>query len=217
MRRLAADRRARLVRSAADLLQLAVEALEVIQLRLQGDTPEAQLLWDTRIRRPKAENEISDYLWQRLTDQLRGRGVVVGREVQVRRTHPAGIPERTDLRIEATAARSEAGEAAVTVVGEVKAAWSPELMTAMQSQLVGRYMTDIGTAYGLYIVLWFDPTWWAAGQGQRDRNRILSLDRESVLTRLREQASALTAQGLHIEVVMLDMSYKRPQPTARRH
>jgi len=101
----------------------------------------------------------------------------------------------------------------LTVVGEVKAAWNDELMTAMRSQLVDRYMVDIGTKYGLYIVLWFDTGWWAPDQGRSDRNRVAGLDRASVLKQLRDQACALAADGFHIEVVMLDMSYERPTPT----
>src|SRR2546430_6913748 len=42
-------------RSAEELLRATVAALHAIQRRLQGDTPEAQLLWDTRVRRPKTE------------------------------------------------------------------------------------------------------------------------------------------------------------------
>src|SRR6185437_4128366 len=119
-RRLAFDRRVRLVRSPEELLHATVAALEAIQRRLQADTPEAQLLWDTRIRRPKTEEEASDYLRQRLNDLIGGRGATANREVQVRRVQPTGIPERTDLRIDAPAADPRTGEAPIlTIVGEV--------------------------------------------------------------------------------------------------
>ena len=102
LRRLAADRRVRLVRSPEELLRTIVAALEVVQKRLQADTPEAQFL-DTRVRRPKTEEEASDYLRQRLHDLIGGRGAMANREVQVRRPQPTGIPERTDLRVDAPA------------------------------------------------------------------------------------------------------------------
>jgi hypothetical protein len=214
LKRLAADHHTRLVRSADELLRAAVAALDAVQRRLQADTPEAQLLWDTRVRRPKTEEEASDYLRQRLNDLLGGRGAMVNREVQVRRINPSGIPERTDLRIDAAAADPQTGEAPIlTIVGEVKGAWNSELSTAMQSQLVDRYMLDTGTKHGLYIVLWFDVGWWAADQGFRDRNRVARLDRASVLQDLRRQASALAADGFRVEVIMLDMSYERPALT----
>jgi hypothetical protein len=213
LRRLAADRRARLVRSAEELLRVTVKGLDAIQQRLQGDTPEAHLLWDTRVRRPKTEEEASDYLQQRLNDLIGPRGAVVNREVQVRRNRPAGIPERTDLRIDATAADPGTAEAPViTVVGEVKAAWNADLITAMSSQLAGRYMLDTGTTHGLYVVLWFDTGWWSPTQGASDRNRVARLDRAQVLQDLRQEATALAADGYTIEVVMLNMSYERPDP-----
>jgi hypothetical protein len=213
LRRLAADHQARLVRSAEELLRATVAALHAIQRRLQGDTPEAQLLWDTRVRRPKTEEEASDYLRQMLNDQIGHRGAIVNREVQVRRVRPTGIPERADLRVDAPAADLRTGEAPVlTIVGEVKAAWNPELSTAMRSQLADRYMLDTGTRHGLYIVLWFDVGWWAADHGAKDRNRVARLDRAVVLRDLRQQASALADDGFNIEVVMLDMSYERPVP-----
>jgi len=213
LRRLAADHRTRLVRSAEELLRVTADALDAVQRRLQADTPEAQLLWDTRVRRPKTEEEASDYLRQRVNDLIGGRGIMVNREVQVRRVKPSGIPERTDLRVDATAADPRTGEAPVlTIVGEVKAAWNPELTTAMRSQLVDRYMLDTGTRHGLYIVLWFDVAWWAPTQGTRDRNRVAGLDRASVMQDLRQQADALADDGFNVAVVMLDMSYERPAP-----
>jgi hypothetical protein len=217
LKRLAADHHTRLVRSAEELLGATVTALDAVQSRLQGDTPEAQLLWDSRIRRPKTEEEASDYLRQRLNDLLKERGVIVNREVQVRRIRPSGIPERTDLRVDATADDPRTGESPVlTIVGEVKAAWSSELHTAMRSQLVDRYMLDTATRHGLYIVLWFDVGWWAPEQGTRDRNRVAGLDRASVLQDLRQQACALADEGFHVEVVMLECSYERPAPSATR-
>jgi hypothetical protein len=83
---------------------------------------------------------------------------------QVRRIQPTGIPERTDLRIDAPASDPRTGEPPIlTVVGEVKAVWNTELDTAMRTQLADRYMLDTGTTHGLYIVLWFDTGWWKAG------------------------------------------------------
>ena len=179
-----------------------------------GDGPEAHLLWDTRIRRPKAEDEASNYLRQRLNDIIGGRGAMANREVQARPVNPTGIPERTDLRIDATASDPRAGGPPVlTIVGEVKAAWNTDLRTAMRSQLAERYMLDTGARWGLYIVLWFDVRWWAADQGTMDRNRVKRLDRTSVLRDLRQQAAELGNDGYNIKVVMLDMSYERPEPT----
>jgi hypothetical protein len=208
---LTSDRRTRLVRSANELLDAVHEALATIQDRLHGDTPESHLLWDTRSMRPKSEDEVSDYLHNRIKDLLQTGGAIVNREVQVRRNQPSGIGERTDLRVDAVAAHParDGVPPILTVVAEVKGAWSTELLTAIQDQLVGRYMLDIGTAHGLYIVLWPDPESWATDEGKTDRQRLANLDPESIRSKLDDQAQAAAQNGLRVDVVHLDMSYKR--------
>jgi hypothetical protein len=147
---ISADRR--LVATTADLLDVVLDALTAIQTRLAGETPESHLLWDTRQGRPKPEEEISDYLRNRLHDLLVDRRVVVSREVQVRRMG-RGIGERTDLRIDAVHTDT-ATVTPLTVVVEVKGAWNRDLMEDLRGQLVDRYMNDIGTSHGIYLVSW---------------------------------------------------------------
>jgi len=43
----------------------------------------------------------------------------------------------------------------VKAIIEVKGCWHPELETAMESQLVGRYLQDNQCPNGLYLVGWF--------------------------------------------------------------
>lgn len=140
----------------AALLRLVGEAFDDIQRRLQGQTPEAHLLWDTVAGRPKSEDEISLYLRNRLTDRLAGRGVVVNREAQVRPTSRSGVGERTDLHIDAVTQAMSTGPPTITIVGEVKGAWNPGVAGAMQSQLLDRCMRDTGSRHGVFVVAWFD-------------------------------------------------------------
>jgi hypothetical protein len=155
--------------------------------------------------RPKSEDEASDYLLHRLRDSM--SRVIVNREVQVRRNSRSGIPERSDLLIE-TVTPSE--EPRLRVVIETKGAWSKEILTAIDSQLTGRYLTDLKPAVGIYLVLWPDVDSWAEGQGQQDRNRLRALDRATVQEELSRQATAAVAQGYQIKVEHLDISYRRP-------
>jgi hypothetical protein len=137
---LAESRRARVVRSDADLLAATLGALDEIQARLQADTPSAYLLWDTHAKRPKSEEEISDYLAIELEQRLNARGVVVNREVQVRRSKPSGLAERTDLRVEAVRPDQDAMRSTGTlrIPGEVKGIWNKEVIESLETQLVQR-------------------------------------------------------------------------------
>jgi hypothetical protein len=194
----------RLVRTNQELREIVLEALGTIQERLIGETPESHLLWDTRVMRPKSEDEASDYLLHRLRDLL-GQ-VVVNREVQVRRNSRSGIPERTDLLIEAPTA---VGEPSLKVVIETKGAWSNELESAIADQLVGRYMRDFQPAEGIYLVLWPDVDSWSSTQGSEDRRRLMNLNREETEVVLDQQAEGETAEGDRVQVKHLDIPYRR--------
>lgn len=213
LRRLAVDRSARLVSSPAELCDVVEAALRDVQRRLQGDTPEAPQLWDTAARRPKEEDALSDYLQNRLTDVIGGRGVVANREVQIRRTAPRGIGERLDLRIDAVAA--DAGRyRTITVPVELKCAWHRDIDTAMREQLVDKYLADLHSRHGVYAVGWFDPTWWQAelaGLGTDARRaRVARRERDELHDLLTRQAQRLKGEGYEIRVVMLDCSFDRP-------
>lgn len=207
---LAEGRRAHIVRTDADLLAVTLEALEEIQARLQADTPSAFLLWDSHSRRPKSEEEISDYLAIELEKLLNAQGVVVNREVQVRRIKPSGLPERTDLRIEALPpdSPSEQRVGTIRLPGEVKGAWHDGVIDCMSSQLVDRYMADFQTTYGLYIVAWFDQASW----DENDRRRAKAAARggfEELQAALEEEVEKQRALGRTVVACVLDCSARR--------
>lgn len=205
---LARDRRAVLVHDPNALTAAVVEVLGEIQTRLTGGTPESHYLWDTHAGRPKSEDEISDYLANELNRALTARGVVINREVQVRRNRTSGIGERTDLLIDALPpARASMGHLSLPV--EVKGAWNEDLCTAMREQLVDRYMHDVAASDGIYLVAWPDLASWRDTLDQRRRTLAL-LDRETVESQLAAQASALALEGARVHVVHLNVDYLRP-------
>ena len=81
---LAADASRRWVTNDAELREVLVASLLRVNEALQSATPAAADLWDTSARRPKQENELSDWLKRYLDNDLHGRGIMVGREVQIR-------------------------------------------------------------------------------------------------------------------------------------
>lgn len=204
LRLLAENNRRRLVRTERELLDAVIAAFSNIQQRLVGETPESHLLWNTTPqRRPKSEDEISDYLRNRLTDELASRHAIVNREVQVRRNAPSGIGERTDLRIDAMTP----GGTPVTVVVEVKNAWNDEVTTNLPTQLVGQYMHDIGTTAGIYLVLWANPESWS---DSAPTGKVNSIARAAMVEHLDQQAHEQADHERDVRVVHLDISYLRP-------
>ena len=135
LRRLRDDVGSALIRHEDDLGALTLRTLADIAARLLDPPSEAQLLWDSHSMRPKNEEEISDYISNRLRDRLTERHVVVNREVEVRRSQPTGFGERTDVQVQAV---SLDGNERITLPIEVKGAWNKDLLTAMDTQRVKR-------------------------------------------------------------------------------
>jgi hypothetical protein len=204
--RLTKDRRRRLVRDADDLLKVVVEVLDNLQSDLSGETPMAYLLWDNVPRKaprkdskktntpdakPKDEESLSDFLKFYLSLLLERRGIVLNREVQIRRGGDGWSGELLDLRIDAVTA----GGDVVSVIVEVKGSWHAEWETAMETQLVDRYLRKNRVQHGIYLVGWFEDGRQAGGKPLEEVRKTLS-----------KQAKGLTGDGQHIQAVVLDFS-----------
>lgn len=206
--RLANDQKNTIVNNGLDLASAVVSALDTVQARLTGANPESHLLWDTHAGRPKTEDEISDYLAGQLSQDLQAQGVIVNREVQVRRNQPTGIGERIDVLVEASAT-SQPGSSRIALPIEIKGAWNAELLTAIETQLFSRYMRDLGVQDGVYLVGWPDLQSWTDSTDHRYR-ALAAIDRSKTEEELARQAEALASVGTHVRIVHLDLSYIRP-------
>ena len=157
----------RLVQSGGELLAVLVESFRRLEEKFQGETPAAPDLWNEvkpgRFR-PKDENHLSDYIKRHLEQDLKQRGIIALREVEIRRGEGTGQGERTDIHVSGVIERSEPGYFdKVSVIIEVKGCWHDKLKTAMKSQLVDRYMKDNACRHGLYVVGWFTCAQWDSG------------------------------------------------------
>ncbi|MBY6438005.1 hypothetical protein HQ602_16620 [Rhodococcus kroppenstedtii] len=210
LERLALDHRASAVTTEAALCAVVLRALVSIQERLQGDTPSAPLLWDTHARRPKPEDQVSDYLRTELQNHLSGHGGVVNREVQVRTRPGASLGERTDIRIDAMPTVAGGAYEHLTVVAEVKGCWNTEIVSSIKSQLVDRYMEDLYSRHGVYIALWFDPADWTDTDTRR-RQAAKFDSAQSMHAILQAEAEAVKPHDGQVSVVILDASLTRPR------
>jgi hypothetical protein len=164
--KLVQDGSRRFVASAGQLLDLIVESLERFDEELHGTTPSVANLWDhlpNGTWRPKDENHLSDNINRHLERDLCGRGVVVNREVEIRRrTSRDGVPGQvTDIHVTAVAGTGAADAGGnYTVIIEVKGCWHQKVKSAMDTQLVDRYLHENQCQHGLYVVGWFVCNAW---------------------------------------------------------
>jgi hypothetical protein len=207
---LVVERGARLVQNGDQLLEVVIESLRRLEVKLQGETPAAPDLWNERddgTYRPKDEEAFSDYVKRHLQEDLEGRGVVVNREVVIRRGEGSGKGERTDIHVDAIVQvpRIEEHEA-VTIIVEAKGCWYYQLYKAMETQLVGRYLRDNECRHGLYLVGWFNCPQW----DDEDRRKKTAARRDSRKVRelLETRATELSLEGLHIRSIVLNTALR---------
>ncbi|MFY1683613.1 NACHT domain-containing protein [Micromonospora sp. WMMD730] len=199
----------RVLRNEVHLLAMVIEALQHFQDDvLQGMSPLATLLWDHRkcgatppMCRPKSEDEISDLVDHQIRTYL--PGVIVNREVQIRRLKPTGIGQRSDLLVQAQATGDTSR--IIRVVIEVKGCWNGEVSDALETQLVERYLNPIADAAGLFLVAWFD-----SGHGFRAgtwKNDPIRGNRDALFANLEERAKAAAEPiGRSIRAIVIDCS-----------
>jgi hypothetical protein len=204
---LAANHKLRLVRNGDELLALVIDALHRIEGRIQSEGL-VQFLWDKVGKdsfRPKDENALSDFVRSFLDDELKRRGVVVNREVEIRRG------EETDIHVDAIVPGQTGQFDKVSVVIETKGCWHREVLEAIETQLVNRYLKDSACRHGLYLVGWFGSSKWD-DVDHRKRN-VASRTPAELKAALAAKADALSASGLQVASVVLNASL---QPARRR-
>ncbi len=207
---LAHSQRAYLVQNGDQLLNILIDSLERLELKLQGHTPRAIDLWDysleSKTYRPRDENRLSDYVKSHLEIDLCQSGTIVNREVEIRRGVGSTPGERTDIHVDAIIPGQSCEKCdAIKAIIEVKGCWNPELDTAMGTQLVERYLKNSDCNHGLYLVGWFNCDQW---DNSDYRKKASKLKIEELRIQLNAQAAKLSQNGINIEISVINTSLR---------
>ena len=173
------DQHKRLIRSGEELVEVLKESVRRFEQELQGETPQNFTLWDEQphsrddpiVFRPKNEESLSNVLRKHFERDLRDRGIITNREVEIRpRQGSGGSPgEYTDIQIDAVSLRpADASIARIRAIAELKGCWNPGIDSAMQLQLRDRYLKDNDCYHGLYVVGWYLCPQWDADDYRLD-------------------------------------------------
>ena len=153
----------RLITTPNQLLDILLESLERLQREdLRGETGRAKFLWNETPEhkwRPKDEPSLSDYIKGFLQRDLKDRGIVVNREVEVYRPAGSGKGPATDIHVDIIVPKPH-GQLHLKAVIEVKGCWNRQLETSIQEQLINKYLQGPDCQHGIYLVGWFDPNDW---------------------------------------------------------
>jgi len=202
---LAAARSQRYVGTGDQLVEAVIDALDAIQHELDTDPTWANDLFHRRDGgvEPVSEPEASSWLSRRLREKLTGdRGIVFQREVQITQPPGPGLGDRTDVHVTAVVQYRDAPAEDLTTIVEVKGCWNADVDTALETQLVDRYLRATANPYGIYLVIWFASERWR--DDDRRRAACARRDREQTMQALAERSRELEAeQSLYLRVVAL--------------
>jgi predicted NACHT family NTPase len=153
----------RLIATPNQLLDVLLESLDRLQREdLKGETGRVKFLWNETPDhkwRPKDEPSLSDYIKGFLQRDLKDRGIIVNREVEVYRPAGAGKGPATDIHVDVIVPNPN-NRLHLKAVIEVKGCWNRELKTSIQAQLIDKYLQGPDCQHGIYLVGWFDPEHW---------------------------------------------------------
>lgn len=205
----------RFVESNEQLLNVVIESSHRLQAELHGELASVGDLWNNQETEwwPKQEEDISDYIARYLRKDLSERGVVVNREVQIRRGRRGEMPgQDTDIHVDALLPNHspESHYGPVSVIIEVKGTWNSGLMTDMEGQLRDRYLRNSGCRTGLYIAAHFKAKSWRVTDTRRAKCDRWNID--ELRSRLAEQAEALSG-SVTIRAIVLDASLDSTKAT----
>ncbi len=204
LRELLSDRTRRQVRSETELVEVIVESLGRLEEKLQGETSAAFDLWNTKPYKPKSENEFSNYVARHLRDELKGRGIIIAREVEIRPSASRGSGESTDIHVD-VAADLQGRNQPFSVIVEAKGCWNRGLHSAMTEQLARRYLRDNATRTGVFLVGLFRCSIWDSSDY---RKRDCKDDSVELASALAKEAAALRADGFDIRPIFLNCSLR---------
>jgi hypothetical protein len=191
------------------------ESLDRLQSELQGIQPSAEDLWSEmpksqgapRLFRPKDENFLSNYIKRHLDRDLRQRGLILNREVQIRAPMGGKKGEDTDIFIDVLIPGAQPTESErLSAVIEVKGCWNPDLEHAMRTQLAERYMADSGIRYGMYLVGWFICPQWDATDSRRKQTPSISI--QQARCQFQQQAAKLSDGQRTIEALVINAALR---------
>jgi len=151
---------------------------------------------------PKEEERLSDYISRYLQAALISKGIILHREVEIRRG------EKTDIYVDAVVPNSAAGVYdRVSVIIEVKGCWNKkDLDTAMKTQLVGRYLKNNRCQYGLYLIGWFNCEKWDKSDTRKQSAPKISL--EEARQKFNLQAAELSQEGVQVRAYVLNAALR---------
>lgn len=97
----------------------------------------------------------------------------------------------------------------ITVIIEVKGGWNnKELDTAMEEQLVNRYLKDNRCQHGLYLIAWFNCEQWDDSDYRKRDAQKKNNSIEEAKEKYEQQAAKLSNSGVTVKAFVLNTALR---------
>lgn len=190
----------RLIRNSAELIGALLDHFDELQHEISRNHGFRDL-WSPNGKNLGSEDDITDWVRRRLTERLGRDRVILAREPQVERIAVKGSGTRIDLTAGAPTTTAPVGIAGAII--EAKLVGNDEVSTALQDQLVRRYLAATGQRHGIYLVYWLPPE-------QRTSGSRKYADKLELLNDMRRWATEV-APKFDVSVYVLDVSWPMRQ------
>lgn len=189
------------------LLDALIDSLYEFEKEMNySETPLVELLWNTikGTTIPKDEGALSNFLKKYLSYNLRNKGVILNREVEVFHNQGGVKGERLDIKVDLPC--ESLNNQPITIYIEVKGCWNIGLDISMEEQLVKRYMNNRKCDCGVYVIGWFNCNQWTL---REDTRKAPQYSLQEAKTKFNNQAKQLSEKyGVNVRSVVLDLSLK---------
>ena len=192
-----------IINSPDDILAVVVEAINAYQLYLTGtQSPRVEDLWNNINNvdiKPKHEEDFSDHLKSYLTFYFKNEHIIINREVQLNRGRNGEAGSRTDIWIDAF---EDSTNQRISLCIEVKGSWNASAKTAMNDQLIAKYMNNDGADAGILLIGWFQS------KQCPQKGNIWNDDRSKAKEEILKQEQQARNNGLTIKGMVIDCDYR---------
>lgn len=190
-----------IINSPEDLLHLILRQVREYQKYLTGkETPRVDDLWDYSGQEitHRDEGYFSDHLKSFLSQCLKAKNIAINREVLLNTGIDRKPGSRTDIWINAF---SHMHNEKLCLCIEVKGSWNRECHTAMDEQLIQKYMGSGGAAAGIFLIGWF----------QSKSHHVPNVFKDNITMaedELKRQEKSAASKGFLVKSIIIDCPAK---------
>jgi hypothetical protein len=156
--------------------------------------------------RPKDEEYLSDHLARYLAD-MSPSDLIINREVQIRRKayKDGDSGSKTDIWVQVF---NPDEKEVLTLCIEVKGSWNGSSKTAIENQLLKKYLSGGTATSGILLLGWYSSQDWDAQDSRKANSTRNWPDRKLASSVLKEQAMHFSTPSIPIGAYTLDCTLK---------